>query len=191
MSSTISRRGVVAALAVGVAVNVPAIAMTAKAPAGAPTASEPHPDAEMLDLGRQYDAALEAGDAASETWTAACAAFDWARRVLSPAMRHRILDHLEHQFPVLGDTDTVCDDERSDFYNEAGVDYLRAMPIRADNGRAGRGDHRGLGRTMTPATRSQRPSAMTMLRRHITTLWTLSRQSAMQSSPHAPRRSTA
>ena len=144
MRTEISRRGVVAALAVGAAAHVPAIAMTAAAmPPASPApnlldtrATGAQPDAELLDLGRRYDVALAAEDAASEAWTAAGEAFDRARPVSPPAMRHLMLAHLEHQFPVLGETDTICDDERSDFYNEAEVDYLRATPIRTDGGRA-------------------------------------------------------
>ena len=35
---------------------------------------------------------------------------------------------------MLGETDTICDDERSDFYNEAEVNYLRTMSHRTDTG---------------------------------------------------------
>ena len=136
MKTTISRRGVIAALAAGAAVNVPANVMTAQALPAAPTASEPRPDAELLDLGRRYEAALAIEDAADEACTAAGKALAAAQPAMPAVLRHRMDDHFEHQFPALGDTSIICDDDRSDFYNEAEVVYLQTMPIRTDDGLA-------------------------------------------------------
>ena len=199
MSSTISRRGVVAALAVGAAVNVPAIALTGVAmpPASPPDvlnrrATGAQSDAELLDLGRRYEDALEVEDAADEACTAAGEVLNAAQPAMPAVLRHQIDDHYEHQFPVLGETGTICDDDRSDFYNEAEVNYLRTMPPRTDEDRRGppRSSPPGTG-TMMPARRWQRPPAMTPPRRPISRPWTHVTRSAAQSSPRAPRRSTA
>lgn len=135
MKTELTRRGVIAALTAGAAVNVPAIAMTVAVLPSASAATGAQPDHALLDLGRRYDAALAAEDAASEARTATCEAFDAARPAMPDVLRHRMADHFEHQFPALAGTKTICDTDASDFYNDAEVEYLRTMPHRTEDGR--------------------------------------------------------
>lgn len=137
MRTVLSRRGVIAALAAGAAINVPAIALTAGAlPAVSAAPPAVHPDQALLDLGRQYQVALDAEDAACDAWTGAWAAAREAQPVMPDALRHRINDHFEFQFPVLGETEKISDCPLSDFYNETEIAYLRTMPHRTEGGRA-------------------------------------------------------
>ena len=92
MKTEISRRRVVAALAAGAAVNVPAIAMTMGGDRRSKSQLETliaEPDQELLDLGRRYEAALAVEDAADEACTAAGQAFSAAQPAMPAVLRHR------------------------------------------------------------------------------------------------------
>lgn len=119
MSDVITRRSALSALACAgaMAATIPPVA-----------AGEGHPDQHLLDLGRQYAAALQVEDTAYEVWQAACDAYDRARPTPPEAMRHRLLDHHDFQFPMSPSTSRISDDRNASFYTEDEVERLRDGP---------------------------------------------------------------
>ena len=106
---TISRRGIIAALAGAAAVNVPVIAATAG----------PHPDEALLDLGRQYRAAKEAEEAALEVMDAASDAF----ADTTPTPPALMVNEGDHE--LFGFLRLSASKDRSDGYDYADVTRLR------------------------------------------------------------------
>jgi hypothetical protein len=125
---TLSRRGILAALAGAAAVNVPAIAMTMTAPPAPAVPPVGHPDQALLNLGHQYDAALRVEDVACEAFTAAADAYDAVRPVPPNEMRHRPHDHSRWLFPLSPQITAVSDLDTGDFYLEDEVRKLREKP---------------------------------------------------------------
>jgi hypothetical protein len=126
---SLSRRGIIAALAGAAAVNVPAIAATVVAlPAATSAAPIAHPDQALLDLGRHYDAAMVTEDAARDTFSAAADAYDAIRPTPPNEMRHRVWDYSKWRFPLSPQIAAISDLDQGDFYLEDEVEKLRARP---------------------------------------------------------------
>jgi hypothetical protein len=120
----LSRRTVIASLAAGAAASVPIIAAVA---------GGDHPDAELLELGREYGQLREAIAAANARHKVCAAAFKGREPVLRDVMRHRITDHVcGLQLPILNTCrDGIsCDDWRNDPYSEEEIALLRDWPAR-------------------------------------------------------------
>lgn len=121
-ASALSRRTVIAALAVGAAANVPAIAAVASA--------SDHPDAELIGLGREYlllDQAIKAADAHFDRCQAE---YKEREPVPGDVMRHRIEDHVCSglNMPIIPGTGAITADPRySALYSEAEIDLMEDL----------------------------------------------------------------
>ena len=166
MRLDISCRVVIAVLAAGAALNVLAIAMTAMALPEATIASYLRPDVELLDLGgaamprsisRTPPARPGRLRVRSLTGPAGAAGADAPSDTGPP----------QASVPRAGETDTICEHKRNDFHNEPEVDYLRQMPIRNDDTRAGAAEiiaawdrARGLPRARIPSWLRRRKDSL-------------------------------
>lgn len=121
-ASTLSRRTVIAALAVGAAVNVPAIAAVA---------DRGQPDAALLELGLRYDRLRVATEAALIHLEERQAAYADQTPQPRDVMRHRIEDHVCSglNMPILPDTGAVtADPKHSAFYSMGEIKLLEHSP---------------------------------------------------------------
>jgi hypothetical protein len=120
-ASKLSRRSVIAALAAGAAANVPAIATVT-------AAGDHHPDAELIELGAEYQRLAILEQAADEHYARCSEAFDEAEPEPRDVMRHRIEDHVAGglNLPILPGTGAITRDlKHSAFYSADEIARVR------------------------------------------------------------------
>jgi hypothetical protein len=121
LSPVFSRRSIIAALAASTAARVPAV--------GAAGQGE-HPDAELLELGREYMALDRVIKAADTHYERCQAAYNACEPTPRDVMRHRIEDHVGgFNLPMSSSTRRLAaEPKHSAFYSEDEIDLLRERP---------------------------------------------------------------
>jgi hypothetical protein len=122
-ASALSRRAVIASLAAGAAANVPAIAAVASI--------DDHPDAELIELGREYQRLAALEKAVDEHYARCQAAYEEAEPEPRDVMWHRIEDHVAFglNLPILPGTGAIARDlKQSAFYSADEIARLRFSP---------------------------------------------------------------